>query len=318
MSEWLERPVLWASENIDRYKLWNYEADMSRYNEAIRMRTAKALNERFDAVYSNSSFVNRKLEQLYKDFGNRLLNLENYIIDKEINRILPNLVVASPDIKITTFRDYNIPILEINDNYLSGCLNTLNQIYYCKLEIFFLVKYNGFFYKYSNTISPLDYILSDLEKWKPRYDYDAEKIHGSTYYFFSENGIHYFNKIEEKYSRYGEKLNLLVPIEKCEIVNNYTKSLLEKIRVSSEIYQVLSEKIVKKNKNKKHTFTLNDKKHIISLGMNVNGCDENLPIIIIENGQDVFRGNYYVDYIDSDIKVIDYVKEIITKLNTTI
>lgn len=314
MSQWLERPVLWASENNDRYKLWNYEADMSRYNEVIRIRSAKALNERFDVIYSNNSYVSRQLEKLRNEFGSRLCNLENYIIDKEIERILPNLVIASPDIKITTFKHYNIPVLEINDNYLSACLNTLNQIYYCKLEIFFLIKYNGCFYKYSNAISPLDYILSDLEKWKPRYDYDSEKIHGSIYYFFSENGIHYFNKINEKYSRYGEKLNLLVPIEKCEIVNNYTKSLLDKIRLSFEIYQTLSEKIVKKNKNKKHSFKLNDNTYTISLEMNVNGCNENLPIIIIENGQDVFRGNYYVDYIESEIEVINYVKEIITLL----
>jgi len=282
--------------------------------EKIKLASAKALNERFDAVHSSISFIHRKLEQLRKDFGNRILNLENYIIDKEIDRILPNLVIASPDIKITTFRDYNIPILEINDDYLSNCLDTLNQIHYCDLEIFFLIKYKGYFYKYSNTISPLDYILSDCERWKPRYDFDAEIINGSSYYFFIENGIRYFNKISEKYYQYGDKFDLLVPIEKCELVNNYTELLLDKIRLSSEIYQILSEKIVKKNKNKKHSFKLNDNTFTISLEMNVNGRNENLPIIVIESQNKKFRGNYYVDYIESEIEVIDYVKEIITKL----
>jgi len=284
-------------------------------SEKIKRKARAALQERFGAIESNISYVARKLEQLRKDFGNRILNLENYIIDKEISRILPNLVVASPNIKITTFRDYNIPILEIDDNHLSSCLSVLNQIYYCDLEIFFLIKYKGYFYKYSNTISPLDYILSDLEKWKSRYDYDGEKIHGNIYYFFSENGVNYFNKITENSRGYGEKFDLLVPIEKCEIVNTYTEFLLEKIRLSSKIYQVLSEEIVKKNKNKKHTFILNSKKYIISLIMDVNGCNENLPMIIIENGQGVFRGNYYVDYINSEIEVIQHISEIITNLN---
>jgi hypothetical protein len=49
--------------------------------------------------------------------------------------------------------------------------------------------------------------------------------------------------------------------------------------------------------------------------MDVNGCNENLPMIIIENGQGVFRGNYYVDYINSEIEVIQHISEIITNLN---
>ena len=113
---------------------------------------------------------------------------------------------------------------------------------------------------------------------------------------------------------FKDDIDLFIPNNKCEIVT-VDDILIDKITLSEYIYTILTEKEVRKNKNKVHTYNLNGDIYKINFEMNLNGNNENLPVIeIVLNDNILFRGNFYKEYIDVNIEIIKFIKNLVDKI----
>jgi hypothetical protein len=277
----------WRSEQ------WRLENSYSDAEDRQRISFNNYLNERFEQVRSSVSHIHSEIKKIKTEFSNRLLKVENYIIDKDVDNIIPNLVILSNNIKIERIRDYNVPVINISS--INSLNDIINKSSIFPLDIFYLLKYNDVYYRYSNVVSPLDYIFSDLVSIS-----DYRDFYICRHNAYGGKGVLFISKDDKYYISSGEFIDIsyLDPFKDnsifTEIDLETKKFKIDSYELTHKIFKVLDDNIV--NKFKK-PFTINGFK--VSFTMNYNGDGEYLPVIeISKNNTNLFRGNFYSNEIN--------------------
>ena len=301
----------WRSEQ------WRLEMSYSDAEDRQRISFNRSLNERFDQVRSSVSHIHSEIKKLRVEFGNRLLKVENYLIDKDVDSIIPNLVVLSDNIKIERVREYNVPVIDISS--LDGVIDLINKSSIFPLDIFYLLSYNGVYYRYSNVVSQLDYIFSDLvsiSDYRDFYICRHNAYGGKGVFFMSKDDKYYMSKGDYR----GEFMDFrgVDPFKDSgiftEIDLDAKNFKIDSYELTHSIFKLLDDGVVNKFKR---SFSINGFK--VSFTMGYNGDGDYLPVLSISKGvNNLFRGNFYSNEIVMDgvdnVMTLDILRGILKKI----
>ncbi len=328
-------------ESLDEIQKYN---DLSLYFSLVNTGIHQEYNKKKDVdilkimtsdLYRSLSqykkHQDKQIKELQNKFDERLLTVENYLLDQETQKNISTLSKFNCNFK--TFNSkYTLPYLYINKNNITKLLNlihTNNEL------VFFIVIINDQKYLYSNYRCALEYFypndfkkldnfftLFNLKDFRSNYysiNININKAADTFYHFYNNDITLYFTQNNKTYKtiiKNIEKQNLL-EVLKISINNNDVTEITEEQKNYEILSYNLSQQILNNlptlKYGKKETHKIDNNTIVFTNFKNDDSCIYD-SLIIYKNKKEIFNGNSYSKYIqlnESYIKNIDILKQIL-------
>ena len=249
----------------------------------------------------------KELVKLQSDFNNRVLKVENYLLDQETQRNLPTLTLFKTSF-ISFNNKYTLPCVDFSNIHIASItLNNINNNlkpisfiiktetqnylysnYRCALEYFF----PNDFYKFKNKNIRKDYAYIPLNITKPTdiFGHQYDKIYTL---YFTENDKTYRYVINANKQTFLE--SFFIDIKNTDVIEITKEQSLFEIttyKLSQSILNNLPQ--LKYKQKKQHKIG----KYIVTFtNFMTDDGDINSSLKIHYNEKEIFSGNYYSRYI---------------------